>query len=62
MSVLRVVLIEAIFRADATLLALLADLVQQSGLLLLSKTPTAPRVQRQQGTLHTLQQSGTDRP
>jgi hypothetical protein len=43
-----------ILRADETLLVLLADLLQQSGLLHLSEEPAVPRVQRPQGTLHTL--------
>ena len=47
MSLLRVVLIGEILRADETVLALLADLLQQSGLLDLSEKPKAPRVQRQ---------------
>ena len=50
-----------ILRADATLLVLLADLVQPSGLLHLSEKPTAPRVQPQQGPLRTLRRSGADR-
>jgi hypothetical protein len=52
------VLIGEILRADETVLVLLADLVQQSGLLHLSKKPTAPRVRRRKGTLHTLRRSG----
>jgi len=56
------VLIGEILRADATLLVLLADVVQQTGLLDLSETPTAPRVGRQHGTLHTLRRSGADQP
>ena len=47
MSLLRVVLIGEILRDDETVLALLADLLQQSGLLDLSEKPKAPRVQRQ---------------
>jgi len=62
MSLLRLVLIGEILRADATLLVLLADVVQQTGLLDLSETPTAPRVGRQHGTLHTLRRSGADQP
>jgi hypothetical protein len=61
MSLLRLVLIGEILRADETLLALLADLVQQSGLLHLAEEPKAPHVRRQKGTLHTLRQSDADR-
>jgi len=62
MSLLRLVLIGEILRADATLLVLLMDLVQQTGLLDLSEEPTAPRVRPQKGTLHTLRRSGADQP
>ena len=61
-SVLRLVFIGEILRADATLLALLVDLLQQSGLLSLSEEPTAPPVRRQKGTLHTLRRPDADRP
>ncbi len=61
-SLLRLVLMGDILRADATLLVLLADLLQQSGLLHLSEKPTAPRVQPQKGPLRTLRRSGADRP
>ena len=60
MSLLRLVLIGEILRADETVLVLLADLVQQSGLLHLSEKPTAPRVRPQKGTLHPLWRSGAD--
>ena len=60
-SLLRLVLIGEILRADETLLALLADLLQQSGLLHLSEEPAAPPVRRQKGTLHTLRRSEADR-
>ena len=60
MSLLRLVLIGEILRADETVLVLLADLLQQSGMLHLSEKPTAPRVRPQQGTLHTLRRSGAD--
>jgi hypothetical protein len=60
-SLLRLVLIGEILRADETLLALLADVLQQSGLLPLSGEPTAPPVRRQQGTVHTLRRSGANR-
>jgi hypothetical protein len=65
MSLLRLVLIGEILRADETLLVLLADVMQACGLLSLSaeaKEPKASRVQRQKGTLHTLQRSDADRP
>jgi hypothetical protein len=55
------VLIGEILRADATLLALLADLLQQSGLVHLSEKPAAPPVRLQKGTLHTLRRSDADR-
>jgi hypothetical protein len=61
MSLLRLVLIGEILRADETLLVLLADLLQQAGLLHLSEEPTALPVQRQKGTVHTLQRSASDR-
>ena len=61
-SLLRLVLIGEILRADETLLALLVDLLQQSGLLGLSEKPEAPSVRPpQKGTLHTFRRSGTDR-
>ena len=46
-SLLRLVLISEILCADETLLGLLADVMQQSGLLQLSEEPKAPRVQPQ---------------
>ena len=61
-SLLRLVLIGEILRADATLLALLADLLQQSGLVQLSEKSEAPPVRPQKGTLHTLRYSDADRP
>ena len=60
MSLLRLVLLGEILRADETVLVLLADLLQQSGLLHLSEKPTAPRVWRRKGTLHPLRRSGAD--
>ena len=62
MSLLRVVLIGEILRADETVLALLADLVHEAGLLDLSEKPRAPRTRRRKGTLHRLQRSGAKRP
>jgi hypothetical protein len=56
-SLLRLVLMGEILRADETQLVLLADVMQACGLLPLSaeaEESTAPRVQRPQGTLHTL--------
>ena len=60
MSLLRLVLIGEILRADETLLALLADVMQACGLLPLAaaaEEPTAPPVRPQQGTLHTIRRS-----
>jgi hypothetical protein len=61
-SLLRLVLIGEILRADATQLALVAELVQQTGLLHLSEESPAPPVRRQRGTVHTLRRSGADQP
>jgi hypothetical protein len=52
-ALLRLGLIGEILRADATLLALLADVWQASGLLPRSEEPTALPVRRQQGTVQT---------
>jgi len=62
MSLLRLVLIGEILRADETLLALLADVMQACGLLPLAaaEEPTAPPVRPQQGTLHRLRRSHTE--
>jgi hypothetical protein len=62
MSLLRLVLIGEILRADETLLVLLADVMQACGLLDLSEEPTAPPMRPQHGTLHALRPSGADRP
>jgi hypothetical protein len=51
-SLLRLVLIGEILRADETVLAFLADVLQETGLLELSEEPTAPPVRRQKGTVH----------
>jgi hypothetical protein len=62
-SLLRLVLIGEILRADATLLALLADVMQACGLLPCSTEAeelTAPPVRRQQGTVHRLRRSHTE--
>ena len=44
-SLLRLALMCEVFRTDETMLALLADLLHQSGLLAISEKPKAPRVQ-----------------
>jgi len=44
-SLLRLVLMGEILRADATQLVLLANVMQRSGLLQLSDEPKAPQVQ-----------------
>ena len=54
MSLLRLVLMDEIFRADETRLVLLADVMQRSGLLPLSDEPKVPHVRPQKGTLHVL--------
>jgi len=48
-SFLRLVLIGEILRADATLLVLMADVLQQTGLVHLAEEPTALPVRRPQG-------------
>ena len=56
-SLLRLVLIGEILRADETRLALLADIMQACGLLALSteaEEPAVAHVRRQKGTLHVL--------
>jgi hypothetical protein len=53
-SLLRLVLIGAILRAEDSWLVLVADVLQQSGLLDLADEPTVPPVRPQKGTLHTL--------
>ena len=59
-SLLRLVLIGEILRADETVLAFLADMLQETGLLQLSEEPTAPPVRRQKGTVHPFRRIGTD--
>ena len=59
-SLLRLVLMSAILHADETLLALLADVLQETGLVHLSDTPTVSTMRRQKGTLHRLRRSPTD--
>ena len=60
MSLLRLVLIGEILRADEIQLVLLTDVMQHSGLLQLSEEPKTPRVRPQKGTLHALQRLGAD--
>ena len=50
-----------ILRADAPQLALLADVLQQTGLLHFAERPTAPPRRRQQGTVHMLRRLDADR-
>jgi hypothetical protein len=59
-SLLRLVLMGEILRADETLLALLADVLQQTGLVHLSEQPTVPPVRHQKGTLQRLRRSHAD--
>jgi len=61
-SLLRLVLIGEILCAEETVLVLLADVLQQSGLLQLSDEPKTSHVRPQKGMLHALQQSGADNP
>jgi hypothetical protein len=61
-SLLRLVLIGEILRADETWLAFLADVLQETGLLELSEEPTAPPGPRQKGTVHLFQRLGPDYP
>jgi hypothetical protein len=60
-SLLRLVLVGEILRAEESQLALLADLVQQMGLLHFSARPTAPPRRRQQGTVHRLRRPEAER-
>jgi hypothetical protein len=56
-SLLRLVLIGEILRADETRLVLLADIMQACGLLALSakaEEPAAARTRQMKGTLHVL--------
>lgn len=61
-SLLRLVLMREVLRTDETMLVLLADVLQQSGVVPPSEQPTAPPGRRQKGTLHTLRRSNVDRP
>ena len=58
MSLLRLALIGEIFRADESLLVLIAEVMQECGCLSLSAEPEAAQVQPQQGTLHVLRRIG----
>ena len=60
-SLLRLVFIGEILCADETRLALLAELLQQSGLVSLVEPPKAPRKRRRKGTLHRLRRPDADR-
>ena len=53
-SLLRLVLMGEILRADATQLVLLANVMQRSGLLQLSDEPKTPQMRSQKSTLHAL--------
>jgi hypothetical protein len=53
-SLLRLVLIGEILRAEEHGLVWLADVIQQSGLWHLAEEPMAPHRQPQPGTLHVL--------
>ena len=62
-SLLRLVLIGEVLRADEILLWRLAEVMQQCGLLQLSERPVsseAIQVQPRKGTLHYLQRPGAD--
>jgi hypothetical protein len=59
-SFLRLMLVGEILRADATRLALLADVLQQTGLVQLSEKPTVLPVRRQKGTRAKLRRSHAD--
>jgi len=61
-SLLRLVLIGEILRADEPWLAFLADVLQETGLLELSEEPPAPPGPRQKGTVHLFRRLGTDQP
>ena len=61
-SLLRLVLMSEVLRTDETMLLLLVEVLQQSGLLSRSENPTAPPVRRQKGTLHTFRRSDAKRP
>jgi hypothetical protein len=62
LSLLRLVLIGEILRADETWLVLLAELFQTCGLLTHTEEPEVTPGQRQKGTLHTLLPVGADCP
>src|SRR5262249_25832712 len=60
-SLLRLVLIGEILRAEEPLLVRLADVVQQSSQRHHAEEPTTPPVRRRQGTVPALQRPETDR-
>jgi hypothetical protein len=60
MSLLRLVLIGEILCADASLLVLLAEVMQECGLLSLAAELKTPHVRPRQGTLQVLRRSGAD--
>ena len=57
-SLLRLVLIGEILRAEEPELAWLADVMQQAGLLHFAEEPTAPHRPLQPGMLHVLRHEG----
>lgn len=59
-SLLRLVLMSAILRADETLLTLMADVLQQSGLVHLATRPTVLPTRRQQRTRQRLRRPHAD--
>ena len=61
-SLLRLVLMSEVLHTDETMLLLLADVLQQSGLVHFCDVPKAPHERPQKGTLHTLRRSNADRP
>jgi hypothetical protein len=58
MSLLRLVLIGEILRAEEPVLVWLADVMQQSGLWHLAEEPLTPPRPPQPGTLHVLRPDG----
>jgi hypothetical protein len=60
-SLLRLVLIGEILRADEPLLAFLVEVMQQAGQLHFAEELPMPPVRRRKGTLHRLRPSHTDR-
>ena len=62
MSLLRLVLMGEILRAEETVLVLLADLMQACGLLQLADEPAVTPVRPQKDTLHTPRRPEADHP